>query len=133
MTNSQTVSRILAVLILSLCVQTVAPGQKSPQQDSVKTDPQRDSKEAKKAAAAELAEALRLYFQADALAKQGRYAEALPLAQRVLELREKNLPADSPFVAQALTIMAATRQNMGDIEGIEPLYRRAIEIYEKAG
>ena len=133
MTNSQTASRILAVLILLLCVQTVAPGQKSPQQDSVKTDPQRDSKEAKRAADAELNEAARLYLQWNELFKQGRYAEALPLAQHMLELREKNLSADAPLIGQALNSLAATRQMMGDIEGIEPLYRRALEIYEKVG
>jgi len=66
------------------------------------------------------------------LYQQGRYAEALPLAQRALALREKALGAEHPDVAISLNNLAGLCQSLGDDTKAEPLYQRALAIEEKA-
>ena len=51
-------------------------------------------------------EATALSTQADKLYQQGRYSEAVPLAQRSLAIREKALGPDHPSVAQSLNKLA---------------------------
>jgi CHAT domain-containing protein/tetratricopeptide (TPR) repeat protein len=60
-----------------------------------------------------------------------KFAEAIPLAQRVLELREKALGPDHPGVAASLYNLAGIYANQLRPADAEPLYKRAIAIYEK--
>lgn len=73
-------------------------------------------------------EAARLGKQAEALSGQGRYAEAIPLGQRALELTERALGPESPLTAKALSDQAELLRNAGDFARAEPLCRRALAI-----
>lgn len=79
------------------------------------------------------AEAARLNSEVVRLYGQGKYDEALPLARRVVELREKSLGADHPAVAGALhnlgTLLVA-RKEYGEAEKV---YQRALAVAEKGG
>ncbi len=63
---------------------------------------------------------------------QGKYAEAEPLYQRALEIREKALGKGHPDVAQSLNNLASLYQAQGKYAEAEPLYQRALAIIEKA-
>jgi TonB family protein len=64
---------------------------------------------------------------------EGKYDEALPLAQRVLELREKAHGPGHLLVAFALKNLASIHVEKNDSGEAEKLYRRALEILEKHG
>ena len=78
------------------------------------------------------AEAQRLNEEVARLYKQGKYDEALPLAERSLSLREKALGPDDTDVAASLNILASLYQDKGDYASAEPLFKRALHIREKA-
>ena len=81
---------------------------------------------------AALEEATRLNDAVVKLLAGGKYDEAMPLAQRALELREKALGHDHPDVATSLNNLALLLKVKGDYVGAEPLYRRALAIRERA-
>src|SRR6478736_296008 len=66
------------------------------------------------------------------LSNQGRYSEAIPLAQRVLAIREKSLGPNHPDVATWLNNLALLYENQGRYSDAEPLYNRSLAIREKA-
>ena len=68
----------------------------------------------------------------DGLYQTGKYAEAIPLAQQVLAIREKALGPDDPDVATALNTLAILYINQGRYADAEPSVKRALAIYEKA-
>jgi len=77
--------------------------------------------------------------QADELNRQvvrlygeGRYAEAVTLAERALALREKVFGPEHPSVAHALSNLATLYKAQFDYVRAEPLLRRALVVYEKA-
>ena len=65
------------------------------------------------------------------LTKRGHYSEAIPLAQRVLALREETLGPDHPDVATALHILAELYGRQGLYAEAEPLSIRSNAIREK--
>jgi tetratricopeptide (TPR) repeat protein len=68
--------------------------------------------------------------QATQLYNQGRYSEAIPLAQRALAIQEKALGPDHPDVALSLNNLAELyRAQNADAE---PLYKRSLAIDETA-
>jgi tetratricopeptide (TPR) repeat protein len=73
-----------------------------------------------------------LYEQFAKLSAQGRYSEAIPLAQRALAIYEKSLGPDHPFVASALNHLAAAYKGQGRYADAEPLQKRSLAIYEKS-
>ena len=79
----------------------------------------------------ELAEAERLNQQVTELSNQGKYAEATPLAERALAIREKILGAEHPDVATSLNNLALLYDHQGKYSQAEPLYLRALAIHEK--
>ncbi|WP_437758328.1 CHAT domain-containing protein [Sorangium sp. So ce1389] len=79
-----------------------------------------------------LEEAARLNRDVVALYGQGRFDAAIPLAERVLGLREKALGKEHPEVAASLDSLAALYTAKEDYARAEPLYRRALAIREKA-
>ena len=87
---------------------------------------------AQSAAAEPLAEAERLHSQVEQLYQNGRYDEAIPLAEQVVALREKALGPEHPDVAESLNDLAVLFQAKGDYAAAEPLHRRALAIFEKA-
>jgi CHAT domain-containing protein/Tfp pilus assembly protein PilF len=79
-----------------------------------------------------LDEAKRLHAEVDDLINhQGRYAEAVALAERELRIRETGLRGDDPLLAEALHDLAEAEAQAGEFAKAEPLYRRALAIYEK--
>ncbi len=62
---------------------------------------------------------------------QGRYAQAEPLYQRALAIREKALGPEHPDVAQSLNNLAVLYNAQGKYAQAEPLYQRSLVIREK--
>jgi tetratricopeptide (TPR) repeat protein len=77
-------------------------------------------------------EAATLTQQIIQLYKQGRYSEAIPLAQRALTIREKALGPNHPEVAVALNHLAELYRAQDRYADAAPLYKRALAIWEKA-
>jgi CHAT domain-containing protein/tetratricopeptide (TPR) repeat protein len=66
------------------------------------------------------------------LYRTGKYADAIPLAQRALAINEKAFGTDDPNVATSLNNLAALYRAQGSYAEAEPLYKRALSIREKA-
>lgn len=66
------------------------------------------------------------------LYKEGRYDKALPLAERVLSIREKALGPDNVLVASALRNLALVLWNKGRRKEAQATYERFLSTYEKA-
>ncbi|MGH9902779.1 MAG: tetratricopeptide repeat protein, partial [Pyrinomonadaceae bacterium] len=79
-----------------------------------------------------LHEARKLMAEVTRLYRAGKPDEALPLAERVVAIREKELGADHPDFGMALFALANQYSDKGDYATAEPLYRRALAIREKA-
>ena len=80
----------------------------------------------------DLEEANRLDRQVIQLFREGKYDEAIPLAERALAIREKALGAEHLDVAAPLFNLASLYSSKGDYARAEPLYQRALAINEKA-
>ena len=87
----------------------------------VATDTDRALHDARK----QLEEALKLQ-------RAARYDEALPLAERALEIRERLLGTEHRDVAAAINSLAGIYTDRGEYVKAEPLYLRALAIREKA-
>ena len=79
----------------------------------------------------ESAEAERLQAQVNQLYEQGQYAEAIPIAQRVLALRQQFSGADTLEVAVALNNLAELYRVQGRYDEAEPYFQGAIAILRK--
>ncbi|HEY4404889.1 MAG TPA: tetratricopeptide repeat protein [Xanthobacteraceae bacterium] len=60
------------------------------------------------------------------------YAQARPLYERALALKEKAFGPDHPETALSLNNLALLLQDQGDLAGARPLHERALAIREKA-
>jgi len=80
---------------------------------------------------AQVDEATALTRQAEELYKAQNYADAIPLAEKALAIREKTLGPDDPQVASALNRLARLYVKQGRYADAEPLYRRALKIRER--
>jgi len=65
------------------------------------------------------------------LYSSGRYEEAIPYAERVLQIREKALGKEHPDVAVSLSNLAGLYWATGRYAEAEPLLKRALAIREK--
>lgn len=81
----------------------------------------------------EAAEADRLNAEVLRLYSEGKYDEALPLAKRVLELRERATGGDELKVAYALANLGNVYARKGLHKEAEPLYARALAAAERRG
>jgi tetratricopeptide (TPR) repeat protein len=79
----------------------------------------------------EMAEAMRLVGESYALRERMRQAQALPLAERALGLREKALGTDDPAVADALTLLGYLYDEVGDYRRGEQAFARALDIVQR--
>ncbi len=66
------------------------------------------------------------------LYQEGRYAEAVRVAEKVLAARERLFGPDHPDTATTLNDLGLLYDTMGDYAKAEPLYRRSLAIREKA-
>ncbi len=76
-------------------------------------------------------EADRLNQQVTQLYKAGKYSDAIPIATRVLELREKRLGLDNPYTAESFNDLGELYVKIGDYDKAEPLFQQALKIREK--
>ena len=81
---------------------------------------------------AQLEEAKKLEREATQLYQQGKYDEAIPLVQKILEIREKALGPDHPDVAASLNNLAELYRNQGNYAEAETLFQQSLAIVEKA-
>ena len=81
--------------------------------------------------AQKLDEATDLNQEVVQLYKQGRYLEALPLAERALAIRERALGPNNPDVATSLNNIASLYRNLGRYSDAEPLFIRSLAIRQK--
>src|SRR5260370_33938721 len=63
---------------------------------------------------------------------QGRYEQAVGLANQSCDLARRDLGEAHPHFAQSLNNLAALYRSMGNYAVAEPLYRQALEIWRKA-
>ena len=78
-----------------------------------------------------LHEALKLNTEFFILGRAGKYDEAQPLGERILEIRERILGLEHPDVAETLNNLAILYASRGDHAKAELLYQRALTIREK--
>jgi hypothetical protein len=66
------------------------------------------------------------------LYRAGNYAQAIPIAQRVVAIYEATYGPNHPNVAWAVGYLALIYKDYGRLNEGEPLYHRALAIYEAA-
>lgn len=76
----------------------------------------------------ELKKADTLYWKITKLCKQGRVADAIPIAQQLLLIKEKIFGAEHLEVAIVLRNLAGLYTFLGDYDKAEPLFQRALTI-----
>src|SRR5690348_16788871 len=81
---------------------------------------------------ARLVEAQKAFDEGQRLKAAGKYAEATPLAERALKLREIVLGENHLDVATGLNLLANIRYEQGLFAQAEPLLKRALAIQEAA-
>ena len=79
----------------------------------------------------ESSEADRLNAQVVTLFGEGKYSEALPLAKRVLEIREKELGTNNKPVAVALYNLATIYMQQKIYDQAESFFKASLSIYAK--
>jgi TonB family protein len=79
----------------------------------------------------ELIEAHKLSAEAVKLYNRRKFDEALPLAKRVVELREKVLGKDDKLIGDAYNNLGAIYMGKKDYRESESAFRKALEIYQK--
>ena len=77
-------------------------------------------------------EASELYTTVIELFNAGRYADAVPIAQQVLAIRERAFGRDHPAVGQSLNILAQLYNRQGRYAEAASLYQRSLAIAERA-
>lgn len=78
-----------------------------------------------------LQEARNLSAEFMLLYRAGKYDEALSYSERILEMRRKILGEESYIIAVSINRLAIIHSIKADYAKVEPLYRRALAIFEK--
>ncbi|MDQ3803141.1 MAG: TonB family protein [Acidobacteriota bacterium] len=81
----------------------------------------------------ELAEAERLNAEINSLYQAGKFADAVPLARRVLEIRERAFGVEHVATLYALANLATLYVEVKKDGEAEPLFKRALAAAEKLG
>jgi tetratricopeptide (TPR) repeat protein len=76
-------------------------------------------------------EFISLNQQVHKLFEQGKYQEAIPLAEKAVELAKRVYGPEHPKTAQSLNNMAELYRVMGEYVKAEPLFKEALQIYQK--
>jgi tetratricopeptide (TPR) repeat protein len=67
------------------------------------------------------------------LERQGKYADAIPLAKQLLELTKQAFGQDDPAVAHVCLVLARLYYEVANYTGAEPLFQETLRIYRKIG
>ncbi|GCA72242.1 photosystem I assembly protein Ycf3 [Microcystis aeruginosa NIES-2519] len=78
-----------------------------------------------------LAEAEKLTQQVIQLYQQGKYNEAIPLAQQALAIRKQQLGDNHPLTVAILNSLAALYYSQGRYSDAEPLFKQALAIIKQ--
>jgi len=92
---------------------------------------QTGAKSNQSASAAEVAEESQLNTSLLELYKAGKFDQALPVARRLVELKEKMFGAEDPVVGVALSNLAEIYRAKKQYDEAQPLYRRSLAILER--
>jgi CHAT domain-containing protein/tetratricopeptide (TPR) repeat protein len=111
------------LLVIALTVSSVAVAAQP-----VPSERESPSAVGSKERAALEAEAQALNQQVLTLYRQGKQAEALPLAERALALHRRLYPAGHPALALSLHNLAMTLQAVGELDRAEALLREAVAL-----
>ena len=65
------------------------------------------------------------------LFEQGKYQEAIPLAEKAVEIARRLRRPEDPKFATSLNNLAVLYDDMGDYAKAEPLYQQALRIRQK--
>src|SRR6516162_5820779 len=66
------------------------------------------------------------------LYQEGKYQQAIPIAEKLLAIKKRTRGPEDPDTAQSLNNLAELYRVMGAYEKAEPLYQQALQIYRKA-
>lgn len=115
--------RFLFAALMLLCINVIPnlSGKAEQQSDATREMP----------VSPELAEASRLSAQVVSLHNQGKHDDALPLARRALEIREKQLGSEHQLVGDALKNIASLYFAKKQYGEAAKLYQRTLSVYEK--
>src|SRR5260370_26983327 len=69
--------------------------------------------------------------QVQTLFEQGKYQEAMPLAEKAVELAKRVYGPEHPGTAESLNNLALLYESMGEYAKAEPLYQEALRIFPK--
>ena len=69
--------------------------------------------------------------QVNQLIEQGKYQEAIPLAEKAVELAKRVRGPENPDTAKSLNNLAELYRHMGEYAKAEPLLREALQIRQK--
>lgn len=83
------------------------------------------------AAPSKASEGDRLNQRVDELLRAGRAAEALPIAQRVVEISERTLGREHPRTLMSVNILAELHRGQGRYADAEPLHRGVLDARER--
>jgi len=92
---------------------------------------QTGSQSNQRASTAEVAEESQLTTSLVELYKAGKFDQALPVARRLVALREKMFGREDPVVGIALSNLAEIYRAKKKYDEAEPLYRRSLAILER--
>jgi CHAT domain-containing protein/tetratricopeptide (TPR) repeat protein len=81
---------------------------------------------------AEMTEIVRLDQQISQFIAQGRFRDAIPLAERVLELRQHRLKQNDFAVIDSLHTLASLYLNQGRYAEAEPLFKKALTLHQQS-
>jgi tetratricopeptide (TPR) repeat protein len=73
-----------------------------------------------------------LYQQVLELYQEGKFQQAIPLAEKLLAIKKRALGPEDPSIAQSLNNLAILYQQMGAYAKAEPLFEQALQINQKA-
>ncbi len=77
------------------------------------------------------AEAEKLYEQLFTLYQQGKYTEAIPVAEKIIALAKELVGEKHPDTAEAVTNLATIYREIGEYASSEALYQQALSIYRE--
>jgi len=69
--------------------------------------------------------------QVNQLIEQGKYREAVPIAEKAFEIAKRSQGLESPASADALNNLGLIFKKIGDYAKAEPLYQEAFQILQK--